>query len=462
MMSPDSKNLTELPEECIRQILTFVKDNKIKKYLNELNEEEQKILIPLMVNLPPTQPRPKCASHLVRLDLHDLYVACIKLLAAQKRFCECGELRIVSLMVSSIIKMLMRTNNLQSLSLLISGDEPDLPESYIFSSSQPGLSNLRSFHLVLKDTLIKVNIREFIDKLPELCSNLREIAFDFSDNDTDDATTSSLTSIISAQEHLSTFILSCRTASAQRYISELSSRRELKNLHLNEIDFSRISINSLNAILKCERLEQITISESHGISYNPHYQYSYPRDFSRLYRRAAENSEIVFTRSNIYEIYNIRDPSLRAKLRWENGPPLLEAKDYWRPRYEIADLLRDLEDCDFVNDEATAHFLLVKLVERLVRIQERLCQRWPEKLKRCCQSWETWDPVGGRLAKRALNSNVKWIERIRCSKELAKYVLAPIGGMMPIEWTMDWEEIPDVDLPYDPLILPKIEVFITQ
>ncbi|CAG8851653.1 13004_t:CDS:1, partial [Racocetra persica] len=162
------------------------------------------------------------------------------------RFCECGELRIVSIMVSSIIKMLMRTNNLQNLSLLISRDEPDLPESSIFSSSQPGLSNLPSFHLVLKDTPIKVNIREFIDKLPELCSNLREIAFDFSDNDTDDETTSSLTSIISAQKYLSTFSLRCRTASAQRYINELRSRRELKQLYLNEIDFSRISINSLN------------------------------------------------------------------------------------------------------------------------------------------------------------------------------------------------------------------------
>ncbi|CAG8788172.1 29953_t:CDS:2, partial [Racocetra persica] len=106
-----------------------------------------------------------------------------------------------------------------------------------------------------------------------------------------------------------------------------------------------ISINSLNGILQCEKLEQITISASNGIScsdvnnnlsawglnqefnvipmnlvikphQDPHYQYSYPRDFSRLYRRAAENSEIVFseivfTRSNIYEIYNIRDPSLR-------------------------------------------------------------------------------------------------------------------------------------------------------
>ncbi|CAG8721590.1 28143_t:CDS:1, partial [Racocetra persica] len=32
----------------------------VKKYLSELNEEEQKILIPLMINLPPTRPRPKC------------------------------------------------------------------------------------------------------------------------------------------------------------------------------------------------------------------------------------------------------------------------------------------------------------------------------------------------------------------------------------------------------------------
>ncbi|CAG8536255.1 11632_t:CDS:2 [Dentiscutata heterogama] len=50
---------------------------------------------------------------------------------------------------------------------------------------------------------------------------------------------------------------------------------------------------------------------------DPHYQYhSYPRDFSRLYRRASENSEKLSARSNVYEIYNIRDPSLRR----ENNP----------------------------------------------------------------------------------------------------------------------------------------------
>ncbi|CAG8562353.1 18985_t:CDS:2 [Racocetra persica] len=207
-------------------------------------------------------------------------------------------------------------------------------------------------------------------------------------------------------------------------------------------------------------------------------------DPNGIHLRCYTFGRVIYDPNNLF-------PQLQriAKLRWENGPPVLEAKDYWRPRYEIADLLRDLEDCDFVNDEATAHFLLVKLVERLVRIQgctttyslvnvnyyfhnsnifycslkkERLYQRWPEKLKRCCQTWESWDAVGGRLAKHALNSNVKWIERIRCSKELAKYVLAPIGGVMPIEWTMDWEEIPDVDLPYDPLILPKIESIVDE
>jgi len=165
----------------------------------------------------------------------------------------------------------------------------------------------------------------------------------------------------------------------------------------------------------------------------------------------------------IYDPNNIL-PQLQklAKLRWEAGPPALEPKDNWRPRYEIADLLRDLEDSDFVRDEATAHFLLVKLVERLARIQERLCRRWPEKLKRCIEGWERWDSVGGRLAKRALNSNVKWSERLRCARDLAKYVLEPIGGVMPIEWKMDWEEIPPAEESFRKLIIPKIEVFISS
>ncbi|CAG8559775.1 4618_t:CDS:2 [Paraglomus brasilianum] len=138
-------------------------------------------------------------------------------------------------------------------------------------------------------------------------------------------------------------------------------------------------------------------------------------------------------------------------------PPALEAKDCWRPRYEIADLIRDLEDISFVHNEATAHFLLVKLVERLARIQEKLWHRWPEKLKRCIEGWETWDTVGGNLAKRALSSKIAWSERTRCARELAKYVLEPVGGVMPTEWHMDWEAIPPAE---EPFIIPKIDLFI--
>jgi len=160
----------------------------------------------------------------------------------------------------------------------------------------------------------------------------------------------------------------------------------------------------------------------------------------------------------IYDPNNILPPLQNfARIRWEAGPPALEAKDCWRPRYEIADLIRDLEDISFIHNEATAHFLLVKLVERLARIQEKLWHRWPEKLKRCIEEWETWDTVGGNLAKRALNSKIAWEERTRCARELAKYVLEPIGGVMPTEWHMDWEAIPPVE---EPFIIPKIDLFI--
>ncbi|CAG8471637.1 11658_t:CDS:2 [Cetraspora pellucida] len=285
-----SKNLLDLPVECIHKILTFIygiKANRsvlsfllvnkrlhdiilpilwkypplgcesvIQKYLNELDENEQKTLIPFMINLPPpTLARPKCAANLMNLDLRDLNVACVRLLVSSGRICECGELTIVRSMVSSIILMILRTNkNLQKLSLLISKDEPDFPDVSIFSSSQPGLSNLRSLHLSLMDMPMQRNIRNFIDEFPNLCSNLQEISLDFFDNDTDEAITMSLTNLIDAQRRLSTLTL-CRCTNAQ----------------------------------------------------------SYPRDFSRLYRRAAENSENVFTRSNIYEIYNLRNPSLRKE-----------------------------------------------------------------------------------------------------------------------------------------------------
>ncbi|CAJ0763375.1 14080_t:CDS:2, partial [Entrophospora sp. SA101] len=176
-------------------------------------------------------------------------------------------------------------------------------------------------------------------------------------------------------------------------------------------------------------------------------------DPTGIFLKCYAFGRIIYDPSNILPTFQNL-----AKKRWEAGPPALEDKDRWRPRYEIADLLRDLEDIDYVQNEATAHFLLVKLVERLVRIQERLWNRWPEKLKRCVEGWETWDDSGGKLAKKVLNSNVKWNERLMCAKDLAKYVLGPIGGIMPTEWNMEWEELQESYNPFTiPNIIPKLE-----
>ncbi|CAH1756709.1 11979_t:CDS:2 [Entrophospora sp. SA101] len=177
-------------------------------------------------------------------------------------------------------------------------------------------------------------------------------------------------------------------------------------------------------------------------------------DPTGIFLKCYAFGRIIYDPSNILPTFQNL-----AKKRWEAGPPALEDKDRWRPRYEIADLLRDLEDIDYVQNEATAHFLLVKLVERLVRIQERLWNRWPEKLKRCVEGWETWDDSGGKLAKKVLNSNVKWNERLMCAKDLAKYVLGPIGGIMPTEWNMEWEELQESYNPFTiPNIIPKLEI----
>ncbi|CAG8465657.1 21689_t:CDS:1, partial [Dentiscutata erythropus] len=73
------------------------------------------------------------------------------------------------------------------------------------------------------------------------------------------------------EQKLFKFTLKCCTASAQRYIEALSLQKELKYLQLNEIDFTRISVNPLSAISQCEKLDQVTISDFRGDMNNlPH------------------------------------------------------------------------------------------------------------------------------------------------------------------------------------------------
>jgi len=127
-----------------------------------------------------------------------------------------------------------------------------------------------------------------------------------------------------------------------------------------------------------------------------------------------------------------------ARARWESGPPPISANDYTH-RYVPADMLRDLEDLG-TSDEATANLLIVKLVEMLVYSHYRVNRRWPEKLKRRLADLERWDADAAGFARTALESR-PFAKRRTAVARLAEHVLRPLGGLMPLEWTMEWEEL---------------------
>ncbi|CAG8734756.1 12590_t:CDS:2, partial [Dentiscutata heterogama] len=273
MSSIGPSRLSDLPVECVHKIINSTEDknkvlykflfvNKwlheiaisllwrnpamyepiIKKYINELNEDEQKALIPQRFHFPLTK---------------------------SGYICQCGELRMVRSLVQSIVQMIMRTNtkNLKELSMVISRDEPDYPDISGFSSIQSGISNLQSLHLLLENTPVKDNVRIFIEKLLDLCKNFREMSFKLVENDGDEEITRLLIKLIRVQQ-LDKFTLKCCSASARRYIEVLSFQKELKYLQLSEIDFTKISVSSLNSVSQCKKLDRIIISDFRGISYN--------------------------------------------------------------------------------------------------------------------------------------------------------------------------------------------------
>jgi hypothetical protein len=125
-----------------------------------------------------------------------------------------------------------------------------------------------------------------------------------------------------------------------------------------------------------------------------------------------------------------------ARERWEAGPPPI--KGAWMPRYFAADLLRDLEDA--ADDEAAANLLIARIIEQLVVSHYQLNRRWSAKPKRLLADLERWDAQAAQLARAALAHSP--LDTRRAALEaLAAYVLAPIGGLMPLEWRIEWEEL---------------------
>ena len=141
----------------------------------------------------------------------------------------------------------------------------------------------------------------------------------------------------------------------------------------------------------------------------------------------------------------IHDPSgvvaeLRHEARaiWQAGPPPLPASEHWHPRYVLADMVRDLTD--LAGDPPAAALQIARIVDTALLAHSQLAGKWPEKPKRRLAALAQQHPALASLAVRAL-SDGPLDERRVAAAAFAAQVLAPIGGLMPLEWHSDWEAL---------------------
>jgi hypothetical protein len=130
----------------------------------------------------------------------------------------------------------------------------------------------------------------------------------------------------------------------------------------------------------------------------------------------------------------------RARAIWQAGPMPFADPDLWMPRYAAADMLRDLTDLG--EDEASAGLQIARIVDQLIETHCRLNRRWPSKPKRRLAELASWAPEVAGLAGAALMEKTP-AARHAAVQRMAELVLAPIGGLMPLEWRNEWEPIAD-------------------
>jgi len=138
--------------------------------------------------------------------------------------------------------------------------------------------------------------------------------------------------------------------------------------------------------------------------------------------------------------------TLQAEARavWDAGPPPLLERDRWQFRYYAADALRDLADVQ-PSDKERAMFLIGLILPMLINRHYRISGRWLLKPKRLFHDLETWDVDAARLARQACNDKVALSDRCAAVRAMADHVLAPLGGIMPMEWNTDWEILEPTD-----------------
>jgi hypothetical protein len=128
----------------------------------------------------------------------------------------------------------------------------------------------------------------------------------------------------------------------------------------------------------------------------------------------------------------------QARALWQAGPPALADSARWMPRYFAADMLRDLTDLG--DDEAAAGLQIARIVDQLIDTHCRLNRRWPSKPKRRLAELAAWAPELARLASATQTASTLAARRAAV-QHLADLVLAPIGGLMPLEWRNEWEPL---------------------
>jgi predicted nucleotidyltransferase len=127
-----------------------------------------------------------------------------------------------------------------------------------------------------------------------------------------------------------------------------------------------------------------------------------------------------------------------ARAVWDAGPPPLSDRERWQFRYYAADTLRDLADIE-TSDKERAVFLMGLILPMVINQHYRISGRWLSKPKRLFNDLEEWDRDAARLARRACNDGANPGDRCAAVRALVDHVLAPLGGVMPIEWNTEWE-----------------------
>ena len=143
----------------------------------------------------------------------------------------------------------------------------------------------------------------------------------------------------------------------------------------------------------------------------------------------------------LYDVQGIMaELKAEAKILWEQGPLPIPAQEIWKHRYTPADLLSDLADVNEA-DEATCALVIVQICNQLLETHYRLRRHWRPKAKRCLNDLAQWDQVAAQLARKALACSSPLADRRSALLALSDYVLAPLGGLMPSEWSTPWERL---------------------